>query len=74
MSSVNTYDPSLHDEYPRPEQIRDEWWWIVNSADAPGTVQAAGDDHEVGYPSVAHAHGALRDGTSLWIWPCRMNS
>ncbi len=55
---INTYDPiAKYDEYPRPEQIRDEWWWIVNKA---RTLQARFKRPvmitEVGYPSVAHAH------------------
>ncbi len=55
---INTYDPiAKYDEYPRPEQIRDEWWWIVNKA---RTLQARFNRPvmitELGYPSVAHAH------------------
>jgi len=55
---MNTYDPIDKDrEYPRPEAIRDAWWWIVNKA---RTLHARFGRPvmitEVGYPSVAHAH------------------
>lgn len=55
---MNTYDPiAKYDEYPRPEQVRDAWWWIVNKA---RTLTARFGKPvmitEVGYPSVAHAH------------------
>jgi hypothetical protein len=55
---MNTYDPiAKFDEYPRDDQIRDAWWWIVYKA---RTLQARFQRPvmitEVGYPSVAHAH------------------
>ncbi|NTV75294.1 MAG: hypothetical protein HGA66_13950, partial [Holophaga sp.] len=55
---MNTYDPiDKFEEYPRPDAIRDAWWWIVNKA---RTLHARFDKPvmvtEVGYPSVAHAH------------------
>lgn len=55
---MNTYDPiDKFEEYPRPDAIRDAWWWIVNKA---RTLQARFEKPvmitEVGYPSVAHAH------------------
>ena len=55
---MNTYDPiAKFDEYPKDDQIRDAWWWIVYKA---RTLQARFGKPvmitEVGYPSVAHAH------------------
>ena len=60
---MNTYDPiAKHENYPRPDQIRDAWWWIVYKARTlevrfkrPVMIT------EVGYPSVANAHSGPWD-------------
>lgn len=60
---INTYDPIDKDrEAPRPEAIRDAWWWIVNKArtlhvrfDRPVMIT------EIGYPSVTGANAGPWD-------------